>query len=252
MKKILFCFFCFPFLLSAQINESDTLRFKADLSITGIWQGGNVETIIFRAKSGLSFRSWEKWVFKTTNSYVYQEFGRQKADEDILSLNFVYFNPERRFYPLILGFVSTNFRREIDLRYLLGVGVTYQILNKKDNWLKISITSEYEETDFFRDTFNRSEFNGNPIIQTLRGTVWANGKYTLFKKKLIFTHESYFQPSLRQAENFRWQADLGLELPIWKFLNFKVNYIHSFESIVIEGQKREDTFLTFGFTVKSY
>jgi hypothetical protein len=37
--------------LSAQINESDTLRVKASLSITGFYQGGNVETLIFRAKT---------------------------------------------------------------------------------------------------------------------------------------------------------------------------------------------------------
>ena len=132
MKKILYYFLFLPIFLSAQINESDTLNLKANLSLTGFYQGGNVETLIFRAKSDLSFKPLKKWVFKTKNSYVYQEFGKEKADEDILSLNFLYFNPERKIYPLLLGFVSTNFRREINLRYLLGAGVTYQILNKKN------------------------------------------------------------------------------------------------------------------------
>ena len=244
-------FFC-PILLSAQINESDTLDFKANLSLTGFWQGGNVQTLIFRAKSNLSFKPWKKSVFKTTNSYVYQEFGLEKADEDILSLNFLYFNPQRRIYPLVLGFVSTNFRREIDLRYLFGAGATFQVLNKKNNWLKFSLTCEYEETDFARATYNRTEFNGDQSINTFRSTIWINGKYHLFDKKLILSHESYFQPSLERSRNFRWQADLGLELPIWKFLNFKVNYLHTFESIVIEDQKQQDVFLTFGFTLKSY
>lgn len=252
MKKLLYCFFFSPLLLSAQINESDTLDFKASLSLTGFWQEGNVETLIFRAKSDLGFKPWKKWVFKTKNSYVYQEFGKEKADEDILSLNFLYFNPERKIYPLLLGFVSTNFRREIDLRYLVGVGATYQILSDKDHWLKVSISGEYEETDFAKTTFNRTEFNGNRSINTFRGTIWVNGKYHLFDKKVTLSHESYFQPSLEQSNNFRWQADIGLELPIWKFLNFKVNYLHTFESIVIEDQKQEDRFLTFGFTLKSY
>jgi hypothetical protein len=55
-----------------------------------------------------------------------------------------------------------------------------------------------------------------------------------------------------QSNNFRWQADVSLELPLWNFLNFKINYIHSFENIVIENQKQEDNFLTFGFTLKTY
>ena len=69
---------------------------------------------------------------------------------------------------------------------------------------------------------------------------------------MILTHESYFQPSLEKSDNFRWQADIGLEFPIWKFLNFKIDYRRTFESIVIENQKEEDQFLTFGFTLKSY
>ena len=94
MKKILCYFLFFPIFLSAQVNESDSLSVKAKLSLTGFWQGGNVETLIFRAQSEVSFTPWKKGVFKTKNSYVYQEFGKEKADEDILSLNFLYFNPE--------------------------------------------------------------------------------------------------------------------------------------------------------------
>jgi hypothetical protein len=252
MKNFLYYLLFSPIFLSAQINESDTLNFKSRLSLTGFWQGGNVETLIFRAKSDVSFKLNKKWVFKTINSYVYQAFGKVKADEDILSLNFLYFNPNRKIYPLILGFVSTNFRREIDLRSLMGVGVVYQILNNKDHWLKFSISSEYEQTKFAKTKFNLVEYNGNHSINTFRSTFWVNGKYSLFKKKVMISHEIFFQPSLEQTNNFRWQADIGLELPVWKYLNFKINYLHTFESIVIENQKQEDGMMSFGFTLKSY
>lgn len=252
MKKLLFVFSLLPYLIYAQINESDTLNFKAKLSLTGFWQSGNVETLIFRAKSDLSFKPWSNTVFKTQNSYVYQEFGKKKADEDILSLNFLYFNPKRKIYPLLLGFVSTNFRREINLRYIFGGGVTFQILKKKENWLKLSLSSEYERTNFKKTNFNTSQYNGKKSINTLRGTMWVNGKYELLKDKIILTHESYFQPSLLKGNNYRWQADFGAEFPIWKFLNIKLNYLHTFESLVIANQKQEDQFFTLGFTIETY
>lgn len=252
MKNLAYFFLFFPFFLIAQINESDSLNLKANLSLTGFWQSGNVETLIFRAKSDFSFKPYKNWVFKTKNSYIYQEFGKVKADEDILSLNFLYFNPKRKIYPLVLGFVSTNFRREIDIRSLFGAGVTFQILKKNKDWLKLSITSEYEQTRFKKNIFNRSEYNGNESINTLRSTLWVNGKYYLIKDKIILSHESYFQPSLEKGNNFRWRTDLALEFPIWKFLSFKVNYLHAFESIVIENQKQEDQFLTFGLSLKNY
>ena len=252
MKKAFLYFLIFPIFISAQINESDSLKVKASLSVTGFWQGGNVETLIFRGRTDFSVKLWRELVYKNTNSYVYQEFGKEKADSDFLFLNFLYFNPERRFYPQVLGFVSTNFRRQIDLRYLVGAGATYQILDKKDNWLKASLTFEYEETDFAKSVFNNSQYNGNKSINTFRSTIWLNGRYELFKKKIVLTHEIYFQPSIGQSENYRWQADIGIDLPLWDFLSFKVNYRRTFESIVMENQEKEDEFLTFGFTLKSF
>jgi hypothetical protein len=250
MKNVIFILLVFPFSLFAQINESDTLKLQTNLSLTGFWQEGNVEAFIFRVKSGLSFRPMKSLVFKTQNSYLYQEFGKRKADEDILSLNFLYINPERKVYPFLLGFVSSNFRREIDLRYLLGAGTTFQLLRGEKNTLKFSLSCEYEETDFAKTTFNKSEYNGSRFIDTWRATLWVFGKYNLIDKKVILNHESYFQPSLEQGNNFRWQADIGLEMPIWKFLNFKVNYLYTFESVVIESQKQEDGVLTFGINMK--
>ncbi|TCK69213.1 uncharacterized protein DUF481 [Winogradskyella wandonensis] len=252
MKNYILYFLVFPIFGFSQINESDTLKLKASLSFTGLWQSGNVETLILRGRTDFSIRPWKKWVYKSTNSYVYQAFDKTKADSDFLSLNFLYFNPEKRFYPQVLGFISTNFRREIAQRYLVGAGGTYQIIQGDKNWLKASLTLEYEETDFRRALFNKMEFNGDKSINTLRGTIWVSGKYELFKKKVVLKHESYFQPSLENEDNYRWSADLSAEFPIWKFLSFKINYLRTFESIVIENQEEEDQFLTFGFTLKNF
>ncbi|MFK8060481.1 MAG: DUF481 domain-containing protein [Polaribacter sp.] len=252
MKFFFYFLVLVPTLVFGQINESDTLNLKAKIALTGFFQGGNVQTFIFRAKTDVSVVPWKKWVFKTQNSYVYQAFGGDKADEDFLSLNFLYLNPHKKIYPLVLGFVSTNFRREINVRYLFGAGFTYQVLNTEKGWLKLSLTTEYERTSFNKTNFNLVAYNGQDLINTLRGTLWINGKYHLFKKKVILTHESYLQPSLQESNNYRWRADIGLEFPVWKYLNFNINYLHTFESLIIENQKQQDKFLTFGFTLKSF
>jgi hypothetical protein len=252
MKKLLGFLLLFPVLLSAQTKEKDSLKLRADLSLTGFWQSGNVDTWIFRAKSEVSFRTWGNTVFKTKNSYVYQAFGKEKADEDILSLNFLELNPSRKIYPFVLGFFSTNFRREINYRYLLGAGATFKILNKKNYELKTSTSLEYENTDFNETIFNVPYYNGNESIDTFRATLWIYGKYHLINNKVIFSHESYVQPSLERISNYRWRADISLEMPVWKHLDFKINYIHVLESIVVVDQSRVDRFLTFGFTVKNY
>jgi hypothetical protein len=249
---LLYLLLFFPAALVAQINESDTLKTKASLSLSGFYQDGNVETLIFRAQSEVSFNPWRNSIFKTQNSYVYQEFGNVKADEDVLSLNFWYLNPQKTVHPFVLGFVSTNFRRRIDLRYLTGGGITLQLIQNPNQWLKVSLSSEYERTRFKTNDFNRDEYDGNDILSTFRGTIWISGRYQLFGESLILKHESYYQPSLEEANNYRWRADLGLELPVWEFLNVTLNYLHTFESIVVQDQKRQDRFFTVGFTVKSF
>ena len=70
-----------PWAIQSQVNESDTLKLKANLSVSGTYQDGNVETLIFRAKAEFTYKPAEKWVYKTRNSYIYQEFGNEKADE---------------------------------------------------------------------------------------------------------------------------------------------------------------------------
>lgn len=252
MKTLLLNLYLCPVLVFAQLNESDSLKTKASLSLTGFWQGGNVETLIFRAGAAFSTELWKNTVFKTKNSYVYQEFGKVKADEDILSLNFLYFNPKRKIYPLALGFISSNFRREIDVRYIVGGGASYEAYKKDKNYLKFSLTSEFEFTNYKRATFNFEDYNGDATIDTWRATIWIYGKYYLFKKQMILAHEMYFQPSLLDRNNFRWSADVSLEFPIWSYLSFKINYLHTSERIVIAGQKQDDQFLTFGFNLKSY
>ncbi|MFY0674061.1 MAG: DUF481 domain-containing protein [Bacteroidia bacterium] len=252
MKHLVFLVFLMPLALFGQTNESDSLKTEAGLSVTGMFQGGNVQTVIFRTKTELSFTTFNNWVLKTVNSYVYQAFGGVKADQDLLSLNFLYFQPQKRIYPQLIGIATTNFRREIALRYLVGTGITFQVLEQKDAWLKISLSSEYEETEFRRSQFNLEEYNGSNDINTFRATLWVNGKYKLYDKRITLSHESYIQPSLNKSNNYRWQADLGLELMLTKRFNFKINYLSTYESIVIEGQKQNDRLLTFGLSVKSY
>lgn len=253
MGKKLLCYFFFIFslCLHAQNKTKDSTSLKASLSLTGFYQGGNVQTLIFRAKGDLGFGVWPNGEYKTQNSYIYQAFDKEKADEDILSLNFLRFNPNRQIYPFVLAFLSTNYRRAIDLRYLVGGGITFQIARSSKSQLKLSLSSEYENTKFSRTTFNYSEYNDQNSINTLRATVWIKGKYQMFKNKIIFSHESYFQPSLARANNFRWQMDMAIEIPVIKYLDFKINYRYAYENIVIIDQKKYDDFLTFGFTIKT-
>ena len=74
-------------------------------------------------------------------------------------------------------------------RTIYGAGFSYQIINENNNdnkdWLKMSVTGEYEHTKFARADFNEIEYNSSRYINTLKSTFWMSGKYHLFKKKIL-------------------------------------------------------------------
>ncbi|OJJ15194.1 hypothetical protein BKI52_39715 [marine bacterium AO1-C] len=234
-----------PLGLQAQVNESDTARFQLQTTLTGVWQEGNAEVLIFRAKALASFRASNRLVFKTQNAHLYQEFFKRKADEDFFSRNFIYYRPSQKVYPFLLGFLNTNFRRKVDLRYFLGGGVTWQLIQARSQLLKVAISGEYEESRFAQSNFSDNRFDGSSTISTWRATVWLFGRYQL-GKKLILHYEAYYQPSFHLANNYRWQTDIGLEIPLWRFLNFRVNHLYTHENVVVLGTRQTDSIVTFG------
>jgi hypothetical protein len=54
----------------------------------------------------------------------------------------------------------------------------------------------------------------------------------------------------QESNNFRGQTAISMLFPMAKFLDFKVNYLYTFESIVVERQKQDDKILTFGVNLK--
>ena len=245
---MLFLLLHLPFFAFTQINESDTVFFKTKLSVSGTWQQGNAELFIVRGKAEAFARLSKNIAFKTQNVYLYQSFFQNKADEDIFSRNFIYFYPQKKVYPFLISFISHNFRRKIDFRYFVGAGATLKIIDKPKHNLKTALSGVYEESEFLATTFNKTQYNGKNNIQTWRATAWLLGSHSIIDEKLIFHYESYVQPSLEYQDNFRWQLETGLEVPLWKDLFFSTSFLYTHENIIIEGLKTYDRLLLFGFS----
>ncbi len=241
--------FCWLFFLSvsAQINESDTAAFQLQSSLAGIYQEGNVNILSIRGRLNISTRFLEHFVLKSQTSNLYQEFSSRKADNHISNQNFLYFKPEKRFYPFAMGFVSSDFRQRLDLRYFAGVGVTGQLIRESDHLLKLSLSTVYESSDFRDKDFNIDRYDGNHQIDLWRGTFYLNGWNDLMDKKVRLFYEAYWQPAFEDFDNYRILAEAGLQLPIWKGFSFRVIFTYLHENVVPQGVKEDDRILLFGF-----
>lgn len=230
----------------AQLNESDTLRFQLRASLSGNYQQGNVVYFALRSKLDLTFAPYKKWVLKSQNNSLYQAFFSQKADNDIFSRNFLYYNPRGRIYPFAIAYVSSNFRRKINNRYFAGAGATWQAVNTKNHVLKFSASAVYEATKFNADTYNYDEYNGNSNINLWRGTLYLAGQHYLFERQIRLFYDAYWQPSFDNADNYRTQADAGMDFPVWKGVSMSILYTLTHEHVVAQNIKQEDKILSFG------
>ena len=241
-------FSAIKFNATAQINESDTLKFQLRTSLTGNYQKGNVEVLNLRSKIDFSYSPHSNWVFKSQNSSLYQAFYSRKADNDVFSRNYLYYKSHLRIYPFAIAYISSNFRRKIDSRYFAGVGATWQIFNVNKNVLKFSLSAINESTNFKNDRYNYKDYNGRDRINLGRFTLYMGGWTYLPERRVRLFYDAFYQLAFNNKNNFRTQADAGMEFPIWKGLSFNALFTYTHENVVIEGIKQDDSILTFGLS----
>ena len=234
--------------LFSQLNESDTVRFQLRSSLGGNYQKGNVDLLILYGKIDFSLGSNKSLVFKSQNSSLYQSFYSVKADNDVFSRNYLYWRPANTIYPFAIVYVSTNYRRKVDLRTFGGLGATFQIINKKRHSLKVSAGAVYEQSTFAGSTFNYSTFDGSKRMDLFRATSYIGGWNRLFEGSLRLYYNAYWQPSFDNNTNYRWQADIGFDFPVWKGLSLNALYIFTHENVVVSKIQQDDQLLTFGLS----
>lgn len=230
----------------AQLNESDTSKFQLRLGTSGSWQKGNVEILVLKSRLELVSNGKKNFVFKSQSNNLYQRFGVKKADNDLNSRNFLYFKPTSKIYPFAMVFVQTNYRRKIDYRWFAGIGGTFQVIDKPLHNLKFSASLVKEQTRYSSSFFNESYYNGNEKIAPWRGTLYVAGTHKIIKEKIKLFYNANWQPALDNVPNHRVQMDIGAEMPIWKGLNFQIEYLLNYEQVVASNIRQIDRIFSFG------
>lgn len=236
----------FPALVQAQLNESDTLRFQLRAGLSANRQTGNVDFGLIRGRLETVRSFSPKLVLKSQNNFLYQEFSGYKADNDWNSRNYLYFQPGKRIYPFLMGYVQTNFRRKIDWRYFAGGGATVQILRKKLGYWKVSLSTVYEETAFSVRTFNEVTYNGQSRIGIWRPTAFTACAVRLLNQALVCSFSAYWQPGIDKVPNNRAQAECMVEYAFRKRLSFSLQYLYQYEQVVASRIRQRDALLTLG------
>jgi hypothetical protein len=169
-------------------------------------------------------------------------YGKQNgvlAERDTYVDLFIDIYKNRRVYGFGLGTVERSNLRKIDLRQLAGGGVGLRLVRTDHNLLVLTDAFIYESTDFVE----------RPTVAILRNSLRLKGKHSFFSDKVRFTHITFWQPSLSDISNIRWNTVLSLELPLSSWVTIRSSFENSFESVVEATRKQNDSRLTIGISI---
>lgn len=214
-------------------------RFNVKLTADGTVNDGNVQRQLFITRLNASLSEGIFW-FSMNPVFTYGETNKRVQEReffmDISSTAFY----QRRIYGLAFGILEKSNLRAIELRDLVGAGVGIRFIKNNPNAeLSTSVACIYEKTDFI----TKSD------VETLRLSVRLRGSYSMFKGRLKLYHLSFFQPSLTDNKNTRWNGIATIEIPFSRHIQIRASVENSYESIVAPNRKNNDFRTTFGIAL---
>lgn len=231
----------------AQLSEADTLRWQYRVSATGSWLRGNVEQFMLLG-TGEMAHVREHWGIKSAISYQYGTFFYRQTLGEGIWRNFLYANPRARLYPYLMLWYQRSHQRGIDHRAQVGPGLTYVLLRKNAQLLKLSATATYEA-----NTFRTAVYRERPDLTTTELDTWRltgrlYGEHKLLEGVMRMQYEAWVQPSLTDADNLRAHVEAALSIPLKKGFALRQAVNWSYESVVQQRNTYEDLLWTFGIS----
>jgi putative salt-induced outer membrane protein YdiY len=214
--------------------DSLQYRFTGD----GNFASGNVNRSLVVVRAEIAYNG--PIVSLTTHPrFTYGKQNGVQAERDTYVDLFLDIYKQKRVYGFGLATIETSNLRGINLRRLTGIGIGVRLAQNKEHTLSVTNAIIYEATDF----------RERAPISTLRNSTRLKGKHSFYQNRLRFNHLTFFQPSLDDISNVRWNTILTLELPLSKWFSLRAGYENTYESIVDETRRRNDSRITFGFAI---
>lgn len=231
----------------AQLSEVDTLRWQYRVSATGSWLRGNIEQFMLLGTGEVAHVK-EHWGFKSAVNYQYGTFFYRQTLGEGIWRNFVYGNPRARLYPYLMLWYQQSYQRGIDHRTQIGPGMTYVLLRRKGQLLKLSATGTYEANTFRSATFLERPDLTTTELATWRMTGRLYGEHKLLEGAMRLQYELWVQPSLTDTDNLRAHVEAALSIPLKKGFALRQAVNWSYESVVQQRNTYEDLLWTFGLS----
>ncbi|GAB3011289.1 hypothetical protein GCM10027051_11960 [Niabella terrae] len=219
--KIIICFIGLLTSFHAWAQKADTVSASLKLSATGSLNKTNDGTS-YLLNNNLSFGARKgRSALNLNAAWLYGGTPEKRTNSDIaLSSNVNLYRSGSEFYYWGLLNYTSSYSLNIKSQGQLGIGVAYNLLNKKNIWLNIS--------DGILGERSRIIETDSSIVsyQTIRNSLRIQFQY-LLAERLQFRTSNYFQPSFEQISDHILSSDSELSYSIWKGLSMASRFTYN-------------------------
>jgi hypothetical protein len=225
----------------AQFN--DTINYYVHYGSTGVINKTN-DGKAYVLNNNLRFNISKKAVtVNTTNNWT---FGKQRAvltNNDFFSgLDFNLYKTLNHFYYWGMANYEKSFSLKINHRLQAGLGIGYNVIDRKDAVVILSDGILYEKSDLY-DT----ETDGTNKYETFRNSFRLKFR-VLIKDVATFDGSDFLQHSLDDRSDYIIKSTTNLSIKIKKWLSIttSVNYNK------MNRTSRETLFINYGLSIEKY
>ena len=221
---------------------TDSVHYYVKYAATGTYNKTN-DSRSYIFNNGVSFTmNKKKATLNSSSSWIYGRQAGSLTNNDFYSgLNFDLLKNTQRLYYWGLATYTASYSLKINHQFQGGVGIGYNIFNRKDLELVVSDGILYETNNLEISPQVKDKYN------TFRNSFRI--KYHVVVKDLIVLDGGHFwQPSLSGFDDYiiRSYNTLTLKLRKWLGITTSLNYNR------LSRTNRENLLLNFGLTAETY
>ncbi|MBP2831852.1 DUF481 domain-containing protein [Aquimarina sp. U1-2] len=229
--------------------KNDTIKWSYDISTSGFFSDDGATRLLVN-NNGLLKTASSNFQNRLVLNYQFGKVGERWQENDFLAYNAFRLRPEKKTFPIAVGGIETSRTRDIDFRFFIGLGGGIEVIDKKTVFAEFTLAGWYERTNYGDTDFNRDEIDGSSIRSVWRMSPRVRGDVKLNENQLIFEFEGWIQPTIDDFEDYRSFVNSSFLIQMVKKLYFKIGWLATYESYVLQGRNQWDSIITLGITYK--
>ncbi len=242
MVKYLIFFVIIAFWKTSFAQFTDTTHYYAGYQSTGSvnkTNDGDSYLLNNAVKLGIRKKSIS---LNASNTWVYGKQDRNLTNNDFSSsLDFNLYKTLPHLFYWGLANYNTSYSLKINNQLLTGLGIAYNLIDKKNTLLNISNGILYDKSDLYLNDTTRD------VYHTFRNSLRLLFRFNVHNI-IIADGSGFLQNSLNDKNDYIIRSNANLSLKLMKWLSFTTSFSYNRQN----RTQRENLMLSYGLTLERY